>query len=106
MFADEEERGGSAVIGSSVGILGDTAPEFAERHQEDAAKVTLRFEIISEGFHRIAKILEKALLSACLVGVRVITALGEVINARGHPAADEAREEMRRARDWLVKRSA
>ena len=100
LVADDEHGRGRAVVGAAVGVLIHPASKLAEGHHEHALHVALRPHVVHKGLHRIAKVLQQTLLGGNLVGVGVVAALRDVINARGQAAADEFGDELEGIGEW------
>src|SRR5262249_30541012 len=92
--SSEKHDGGRAVIGPAAGVFLNTPAKFAEGHDEDAFEVALSFEVIEEGFDRIAEFLQQTVLRNGLIRVRVVAALRDVVNARRQTAADQPGNEL------------
>src|SRR2546425_10448178 len=89
-FAQHEQCRSRSVIGAAVGILAHAPAEFAEGHEQPTAEIALSLQIVCESFDRTGEIPKKPFLGRRLVGMRVVTALTQIINARGHSTADQA----------------
>ncbi len=86
--AEDEHRGGSAVVGAVGGVFLNAAAEFGEGHDDDFFVVTLGFEVFHEGADAGGEGLHEAVVGGLFVGVGVKASEGDVVDAGFETAGD------------------
>ncbi len=81
------------MVCACVTVFSHAASKLAERHNQGRIDGALDFEIFNKGRNRRCEFCQKAVMSSGLVGVSVISSLADIINARGQPTRDHARNE-------------
>lgn len=96
--ANNEKWSGGAMVCATAGIFLNPAAKFTEAHQKDTIKIALGLQIRAKSGERGVKFRHEPFMRADLVAVRVVAALGHIVNPRGHSPADESGDEIERVR--------
>src|SRR5207302_9956048 len=91
---------GGPMVAPSAGILTHASPELAEGHEQHALEIALRLEVLDKRLDRSAQVLQQPRLWPGLIGMRVISALRYIKDARGQTAADQARHQLQPVAQW------
>ena len=88
--ACEEHVRGRSMVGPPAGILLHAPAKFAEGHDEHPVKAALCLEVIEKRLERVTQFLEETIVSGGLIGMSVVAALRDVINASRKTSAYES----------------
>src|SRR5690242_7281543 len=71
LAADEEDRGGGAVVGAAAGVFLQPSSELTENKGHHPVKLSMAGEVLGEGGERPADLVEQAGVGSGLVRVRI-----------------------------------
>ena len=80
------------MIRSATGIFLDSPAEFAEDERHNAVELRMDLQVFREGRERTAELFQEPGMSRRLIGVRIKSVEGHVIDPRGQSSVDELRD--------------
>ena len=90
---NEKWRGGT-MVRAAAGIFLNSAPKFAEAHQDDPIKIPLSLQIRAECGEGGVEFRHEPFMGAGLVAVCVVSALGHIVDPCGHSPSNEPGDEI------------
>ena len=105
LAAHDEEWGGGAVVGATTAVFGGASAKLGEGHGQDLVVFTVGGEVFLKGAHASGELAQETLMIVELIGVGIVAALRDEIDASLQIGVDEgghALERLGQICAWVV----